>query len=255
MIKNLLVATTIVLMLSATAVAQFVLERPAPDRPLVTVSGQAEVMVVPDEVVFRLVVDNVNLKLSAAKSETDNDVKKVFALASTYKIAPQDVQTDYVRVSERYTEKLQNKPREFRGYSVSHTIVILLKDISRFDSLLSDIINAGISDVSDVTFRASEMRKYMDEARTLAIKAAREKAVALAGAVGQRIGKANNITEVGMSVSSAYGDDEDNSMSNSSNYSNTSAAEIGRSVADNQGTIAPGMISITVRVRASFELD
>ena len=249
--KNFLMVIATVLALSLHAFGQN-----SNDRPLITVSGQAEVMVVPDEVVFRLEADNLNLDLNAAKAETDRDVKEVFALARAYKIAPQNVQTDYVRVNKRYTDYVQGKPREFRGYAVAQTIVILLKDISRFDSLLSDIIKAGISDVSDVTFRASEMRKYMDEARTLAIKAAREKAVALADAVGQRIGKANNITEVGMTVSSAYGDDDDNSMSNSSsNYSNTSSAEIGRNIPDNQGTIAPGMISITARVKVSFELD
>ena len=248
--KKLLVLTAAVLMFSVQAFGQS-----ANDRPVINVSGQAEVMVVPDEVLFRLEADNLNFDLAAAKAETDKDVKEVFALARAFKIAPQNVQTDYVRVSKRYTEYVQGKPREFRGYAVSQTIVILLKDISRFDSLLSDILKAGISDVSDVTFRASQMRKYMDEARTLAIRAAQEKAVALASAVGQKIGKANNITEVGMNVSSAYStEDSSQASSNSSNYSSISSAEIGRNISDNQGTIAPGMISIIARVKVSFEL-
>lgn len=234
------------------AVSLSVFAQTANDRPLITVSGQAEVMVVPDEVVFSLEADNLDLDLNAAKTKTDEDVKKVFARTRAYKIAPQNVQTDYIRVRKRYTEAFQNKPRQFRGYAVSQTIVILLKDISRFDSFLSDLVKAGISDVSDVTFRASQMRKYMDEARALAMRAAREKASALAGEVGQRIGKAINITEVGMTVSSAYGED---SNGTASNYSNTSSAEIGRNIPDNQGTIAPGMISITARVKVSFELN
>ncbi len=246
MIRNLF------LVLALALPASSVLAQNGSDRPQINVSGQAEVMVVPDEVVFRLEADNLNRDLNTAKAETDKDVKEVFALARAYKIAPQYVQTDYVQVNKRYSDYVQGKPREFLGYGVSQTIVILLKDISRFDSFLSDILKAGISDVSDVKFQASEMRKYMDEARTLAIKAAQEKAIALAGAVGQKIGKAKNITELGMTVSSAYGDDDSNSMSNS--LSNTTSAEIGGSIPDNQGTIAPGMISITARVKASFEL-
>lgn len=246
--KKLFLLTGAVLMFSVQAFAQGAIEPP----PLIIVSGQAEVMVVPDEVVFRLEADNLNLDLTAAKAATDKDIKEVFALARTYKIAPQNVQTDYVRVSKRYTEYVQGKPREFRGYAVSQTIVILLKDISSFDSFLSDLIKAGISDVSDVTFRASQMRKYMDQARALAIRAAQEKAIALTGAVGQKIGKANNITEVGMNVSSAYSNED--STQASSNYSNTSSSEIERNIADNQGTIAPGMISIIARVKVSFVL-
>jgi uncharacterized protein YggE len=246
--KKLFLLTAATLMLSVQAFAQN-----ANDRPMIIVSGQAEVMVVPDEVVFKLEADNLNLDLTAAKAATDRDVKEVFALSRAYKIAPQNVQTDYVRVNKRYTDYVQGKPREFRGYGVSQTVVILLKDLSRFDSLLSDLLKAGISDVSDVTFRASQMRKYMDEARAQAMRAAQEKAIALAGAVGQKIGRANNITEVGINVSSAYSS-EDSSQA-SSNYSNTVSSQISRNVPDNQGTIAPGMISITARVTVSFELN
>jgi uncharacterized protein len=245
--KKLLVLMTTALAFSAQATAQNAIER-----PLITVSGQAEVMVAPDEVVFRLKAEHVNMDLNLAKAKTDEDVKKILALARTYKIEPENVQTDYVRVNEHYTPGTQDKPREFDGYAVAQKLTILLRDISRFESLLSDVVRAGISDVSDVTFRASKMRNFMDQARALAIRAAREKAQALAGEIGQRIGKATNITEVGLSVSSAYDQDTDQPASN---YSNTASAEIGRNIADNQGTIAPGMISITARVKVSFELE
>jgi len=245
--KKLLLLTAAVLLFSVHTFAQNAIEP-----PLITVSGQAEVMVAPDEVVFKLKAENVSLDLNTAKAKSDQDVKKILALARSYKIEPQNVQTDYIRVSKHYAPATPSKPPEFDGYAVVQTTTILLKDVSHFESLLSDLVKAGISDVSDVTFRASQMRKYMDQARALAMKAAHEKAVALAGEIGQRIGKANTITEVGMTVSSAYEEDSDHS---NSNYSNTSSAEIGRSIADNQGTIAPGMISITARVKVSFGLN
>jgi len=251
MMIKVLTLISITLLFSVSAISQT--EKTAPS---ITVSGQAEVMVIPDEVVFRLKAESVNLDLNMAKTKTDADVKKIIALARSYKIEPQSVQTDYIRVTDHYTQGTQNKPREFDGYAVTQTTTILLKDVSRFESLLSDVVKAGISDVSDVTFRASQMRKYMDQARSLAMRAAREKAVALAGEISQRIGKANNITEVGMTVSSAYDEDSDHAGSNySSNSSNISSVEIGRSISDNQGTIAPGMISITARVKVSFELN
>jgi uncharacterized protein YggE len=250
MTKTLLLVTALVLAFSVNALAQTVA-----DRPLVIVSGQAEIMVAPDEVVFTLKAEHVNLDVNTAKAKTDEDVKKIFALARSYKIEPQNVQTDFVRINEHYTDYVQGKPREFKGYAVAQTTTILLKDISRFESLLGDVVKAGISNVSDVTFRASQMRNYMDQARAQAMRAAHEKAVALAGEIGQHIGKAYNITEVGTTVSSAYDEDSDRSASNTSNSSNYSTSEIVRSVADNQNTIAPGMISITVRVKVSFELN
>jgi uncharacterized protein len=225
----------------------------APERPMITVNGQASIMAVPDEVVFTLEAENVNLDINVAKAKTDDDVKKIFALAAAYHIPSQQVQTDHVRMSKRWGERIQNKPAPFLGYGVTQRILIVLKDLSRFDSFLSEVVKAGITSLNDLSFRASELRKYMDQARSMAMKAAREKAIALSGEIGQRIGKAVNITEVGLSVSSAYGNDsEDNT---SSNYSGNISELIERSLSDNQSTLAPGMIAITARVKVVFELN
>lgn len=234
---------------SGKAVAQKISEPPQ-----IAVNGQAEVMVVPDEVAFKLTAENINLDVNKSKVKTDEDVKKILAIARTYKIEAQDVQTDYIRISERYSDYVQGKPREFKGYAVTQTTNIVLKDISRFESLLADLVKAGISDLSSVAFRASKIRTYMDRARSLAMRAAKEKATAMAGEIGQKIGKALNITEAGLTVSAAY---DDNDNGSSSNYSNNTSitSEISRNVSDNQGTIAPGMISIIARVKVSFELN
>ena len=239
-------------MLAITLFTTSVFAQTERDRPLIMVSGQAEVMAVPDEVVFRLKVENVNLDVNIAKAKTDDGVKKILALARAYKIEPQNVQTDFIRIDEHYTPATQNTARKFDGYAVTQTTALLLKDVTRFESLLQDVVKAGISNVSDVTFRASQMRKYMDQARALAMKAAREKAVALAGEIGQKIGKAHNITEVGTTVVPAYEEDNENYASN---YTANISSEVRSNVADTQGTIAPGLISITVRVKVSFELN
>jgi uncharacterized protein len=256
MIKKAFLVSGMAVM-SATVFAQFGATAPLPDRPLVTVSGQAEVMVAPDQVVFTLKAENVNLDVSNAKTKTDAEVKEIFALARAYKIEAQNIQTDFVRISESYSAYEQGKPRQFLGYAVTQTTTILLTDITRFEALFSDLVKAGISNVGNVTFRASQMRKYMDQARAQAMKAAHEKAVALAGEIGQHIGKAFNITEVGTKVSQAYDEDNESSSSNASNTSNSmyiSSESIG-GIADTQNTIAPGMISIIVRVKVSFELN
>ena len=49
-------------------------------RPLITVTGQAEIMVVPDEAVFRLQVISQEKDLLAAQKKNDETVKAVLAL-------------------------------------------------------------------------------------------------------------------------------------------------------------------------------
>ena len=73
--------------------------------------------------------------------------------------------------------------------------MITLKDISAFDAVLSDALEAGATYVHGIQFRTTELRKHRDEARALAIRAAHEKAVALAQELGQEVGQPHDIRE------------------------------------------------------------
>ncbi len=48
--------------------------------PLITVTGQAEVRVPPDEVVFTLGVESIDKDILAARTRTDDRVKEVLAI-------------------------------------------------------------------------------------------------------------------------------------------------------------------------------
>ena len=63
-------AALLLLALAASAAAQ---EKSQP--PLITVTGQAEVRVAPDEVVFDLEVEKLDKDLSAAREQTDESVE------------------------------------------------------------------------------------------------------------------------------------------------------------------------------------
>jgi len=62
---------------------------------------------------------------------------------------------------------------------------------------VTPVINAGINRIEGVDFRTTQIRAHKDRARQMAIKAAQEKAIALAREIGQTIGKAYSITEEG----------------------------------------------------------
>jgi uncharacterized protein YggE len=221
------------------------------DRALITVSGQAEVRVPPDEVVFTLEVESIDKDVLAAKKKTDESVKAVFAIATDNHIKPDDVQTSYISVEPKYnTDDLEYEARRgvkrvFVGYEVSKTIAIRLRDISRFDPLLSDVLKAGITKLSNVAFRDSQIRKHKDQARVMAIKAAQEKAILLAREIGQTIGPAYSITEDG----GARYPTSNNTMQNS-----TSVISGDLSASESDSAIAPGLISVTAQVTVSFGL-
>jgi uncharacterized protein YggE len=240
--RELLFLLIMVLTISAPAIAQ----NPIPPA-LITVSGQAEVRVPPDEVVFTLGVESVDKDMLAAQQRTDDSVKQVLAIAKRNNVKPEDVQTSYISIQPKYNtddldyEQRRTVKREFVGYQVSKTIAVILRDISRFDSLLSDVLKAGVTRLSNVEFRDSQIRQHKDQARAMAIKAAQEKASLFARQIGQSIGPAYSITESGV----------------------TPYANVTQNVAGVAGTrsdvpesaIAPGSISVTAQVTVSFRLQ
>ena len=212
-----------------------------PDRPLITVSGQGEVLVVPDEVVFNLSATTVDKDLALAQKKTDEVVRNVIAIARRYQVPATQIQTGHISLDERFSdEEASRKPRVFIGYAVSKSIAIILRDVTKAEDLLGELFRTGITRISSVDFRTTQDRKFRDQARAMAMKSAQEKARAMALEIGQGIGKAFQITEEGFVRPSP---------ANLSSFYITSGSAV-----DSPSAIALGQISITARVTVSFEL-
>jgi uncharacterized protein YggE len=237
-------ARTILLLFAIVLSAGAVFAQKEGDRPLITVTGQAEIMVVPDEVVFSLRVVTMEKDLPVAQAKNDQVVKSLLALARQYQVPPTKVQTGYINVSQRFTdEDVTKKPPVFLGYTVTKSVAIILQDVSKAENLFADIFKSGVSTIDGVSFRTSQLRRHKDQARAMAIKAAQEKAIALTKEIGQSIGKAYSISEDGPTPY-VY------AQNRSSNF-------VGSSVEESAGegsALALGQISISARVTVSFEL-
>ena len=218
--------------------------------PLITVTGQAEIRVPPDEVIFSLDVVKLDRELSAAQAQNDEVVRQVLALARRFEAPQQDVKTTYISVDMKYNTDLMDDEddpkarklkREFVGYEVSKSVLIRFSDLPRFEKFFAEVLKVGVSKIDSVEFRTTQLRKYKDQARAAAIRAAREKAVALTAEIGQAVGKAHSIQEEG------YG------RSGSSN--NYTTVVSGSFSADENTAFAPGMITVTAQVTVSFLLN
>ncbi|MBN1877153.1 MAG: SIMPL domain-containing protein [Anaerolineae bacterium] len=216
---------------------------------VITVSGEADVRIVPDEVVLRLGVETSNKVLTTAKQQNDQIVKKVLALAKKYDIPTEHVQTDYIQIEPRYDNSYMK--REFLNYVVQNTIVITLRDLTKFEALLSESLEAGVNYVHNIEFRTTALREHRDEARLLAIEAAREKAEAMATALGQKLGNPRTLQEEanywGAGYSSWWG-------SYGGGMTQNVIQEIGGEALNLDSSLSPGQISIKARVSVSFEM-
>ncbi len=229
----------------------------------IDVSGSAEVQIAPDEIIFSLDVTNVDMDLQKAKNLNDEIVGKVLALTKRFSVLPQDVKTDYISLDKEY-EYFRDKDNKiydedgdeiskktFKGYKISKTIIVKLKDISKFEEFFSEVLKSGITEVDSVRFETSKLRELKDQARELAMKAAFEKATAMAGAIGQKIGKAISIVEV-ENVNRGYSFSGLNSNTTVSNF-RTESGNFSQS--ESVATFAPGAIKVEASVKVSFLLN
>lgn len=106
------------------------------------------------------------------------------------------MQTGHISLRKTFSdEEATRKPSVFLGYTVTKKIAIILHDVNKAEAVLSDIFKSGISEIEGAEFRTTKSRKLKDQARAMAMKAAQEKATAMAKEIGQNIGKAFTITE------------------------------------------------------------
>ncbi len=224
----------------------------------ISVSGSADVMVIPDQAVFSLSVETTNLDITKAKAENDVSIKKIKAITNDLKIDSKNVATDFINVYPKYNYT-NNGDSVLKGYTVHRGLVITLKDLSKFEELLTRLLDAGANYIQNVQFKTSELRKYKDEARAMAVKAAKEKASAMAKELGQTVGKASMIQEVQEDIYSYYPP-----WSSSYSGANFVGNSFSNSVSNAQGAggqntnyedFSPGQIKVSARVAVTFELN
>ena len=225
--------------------------------PTISVTGAAEVQVAPDEVVFSLDVTKTDKDLQTAKRLNDESVGKILELAKSFEVLSQNVKTDYISVQMKYQSVRDPKKkiydedgdeigtRIFKGYEVSKTVIVRLTDIKRFEEFFSEVLKSGVSEISSVRFETSKLRESKDKAREMAMKAAREKAVAMSAAINQTVGKAVKIIETGANLqTNGY---TANAVSN--------AVSTGGTFSEPVTTFAPGAIKVEAQILISFLLN
>jgi uncharacterized protein len=216
---------------------------------IISVSGESEIKVMPDQVVIVMGVEKIDKDMTVSKNQNDDMVKAIIDVANRNGVGKTDVATEYFSVEPKYYRDDQKDT--FLGYNVRRRVSITLKDVSKYEGLIGDLLAAGVVSIQSVQFQITELRKYRDQARGNAIKAAKEKAIAMASELGLKIGAAQKISEGGSRYYSWYGGWYDYGYGRG--MSQNSFQEINSGGADLP--MALDKISVSASVSVSFELQ
>lgn len=219
--------------------------QPVPAPRTISVTGEGEVRVPPDEALLNFGIETSSKDIEEARRDSEKRVKDLLVLVEKTGIAKQYVQTEYLNIEPRYEFHGDGKERVFLGYFTRRNVSIVLKDMNRFEELLSGALKLGVNYVGGAQLRVAELRPHRDKARLMAIRAAREKAVALSGELGAKIGKPLSISEESTYSGPVFrgGMAMQNAMS-----------EDGGS-GEGGGSLSPGLVPVTARISVVFELE
>lgn len=207
--------------------------------PQISVSGEGKMKVTPDEVVITVAVENIGKEAAEVKKKNDETVDKVLKLIKQRGIPTADYQTQRVNLYKNYDYNTKKY-----NYVANQTISIYLKDLSKYDKLMIDLVDSGINTIQGVEFKSSKIKEYESQARKKAMLDAKQKAEDYVSVlVGQKVGKALVIS--------------DNSYTN---YPRPVFAEMKTmAMADGastlQETLAIGEIEIVSNISVSFVLE
>ena len=234
--KPTLTAVSVTILCLISSAQSTVGQDSCPHPRLTSVSGTAEASVAPDQVILTVAVEGRDKDLATAKSLHDRRVKKIIAETRNSGVDPRYIQTSSIQMNPAYSE--ERVPR-FLAYEITQTIQVTLKDLSKYESLVTKLIEGGVNRIDGVEFQVADSRKYKDETRLKAIHAAKEKATAMAAELGQSLGKPWEINE-----------EPENTMYS---YANTRISA--GAPAPSEPTVAPGQVLIRSSVHVSFQLD
>lgn len=159
----------------------------------ISTTGEATVYVVPDQVLVNFGVESFDADLGAARARNDEASRRLVNAIRKLGIPEKQIQADHAEVEIVYRDG--GPEAGIAGYRVRRAYAVTLKDVSAFEKLIDVALRNGANHLAGFEYRTTELRKHRDEARRLAIRAAREKAEALASELGCRAGEPRTIGE------------------------------------------------------------
>ncbi len=157
-------------------------------------SGSAVIRVQPDRATLRFGVQTFAKTPRASQAENVAITRRVLDALADQGIASQDIGTDAFTVRPEYNYRGYGD-RSLVGYWSDNSIVVNLREVGQLSDVLVAALEAGATSVDDLTFGTTRLRELRDQAREMAVKAALEKAAALAEAANVTAGGVTDIQE------------------------------------------------------------
>lgn len=222
----------------------------------VQVSGTAVVNVPPDRALIQLGVQSNGRTPKEVQAKNSATLSRVIQALQRMGIDAKDISSDRYVIEPLYEDY---DSLYIKGYRTYNVVAITMRDVDRTSDAIAEAFQAGANQVVNVEFYTSELRKYRDQAREMAMQAASEKAGALAQAAGADTGCVLSINENTWSYFNGwnwwYQGNNQNLWTQNVVQNVAPTGNAGGTSLSDESPVSTGQISIRAEVNATYSLE
>lgn len=162
----------------------------------ISVSGEGEVMAVPDIGQFSFSVNAHGDTATIAQEESGTNINAILAYLTEEGVEDKDVKTQNYNLYPKWVYEERVCPvgsycpggeRVQDGFEVTQTVTVKLRETDTAGEIIAGVGDRGATNISSLNFTVDDTDALKVEARSEAIADAKEKAEALADQLGVRI--------------------------------------------------------------------
>lgn len=153
---------------------------------MVTVSGDARVMVQPDTAIVSVSVVTQNRDALEAQQQNANQTNAVINALKRVAGSNAEIKTSGYSLTPQRVYK-ENQPPTIVGYEARNSITVTMNDLNRVGNVIDAATQAGANNVDSIAFTLREDNKARDKALTDATLEAISKARTIAQALNGRV--------------------------------------------------------------------
>ena len=191
-LKAVILSAAMALPMSATA------EVPIP--PMITVTGEGVVQIVPDIATLVIGVTTQGETAAEALSANSTALDAVMARLTAAGVQARDMQTSNLSLNPNWTGYDSSTPT-ISGYVAANMLTVRVRALDTIGAVLDAAVADGANTLNGLTFGLADPGPVLNEARKAAVVDARARAELLAGAAGVKLGRIISISEAGSPAS------------------------------------------------------
>ena len=195
-----LTQTVAIFTLIALAAPVIAAEETAEIARVINVTGEGEATAPPDMATINTGVTTQGETARAALDQNNAAMKKLLAVLKEQGVAEKDVQTSNFSVHPVYDRDEENRRTpKVVAYRVGNQVQVRVRNLDSLGKVLDAVVSAGSNQISGIEFGIDDPSGILNEARSRAIRDAKERAGVYAQAAGVEVGRVLQISEQAIS--------------------------------------------------------